>query len=730
MNKRIKNIEKYLLIFTILLVLIKLIFYFYIFDIAHAPDYGHHHYILNIYKQFSWSISLFTKKILATICTSMPHRGRGLAITSPNLYGIIVGKTALLLDFFLRNEVLSIRLTNLLQTSFGLLNIYFVYKISGFIFKEKLPRIFTVLLLTNIQMFSYLINFLNYDNLANLASTMSIYFFLKYIKKEDIKDLFILIILICIGVLVKYTTAVLFVLLILLFFYLKRKHLVQFLEKTYFFVKDKKNIFISVITFLVLSITFFYYTKNYLTFNTILPSSPKGKQYCQGFIEKEEEINPFDEIESEDSIDTEEKELIGFLSFARNWLGLMVDRTINVASHKSLHKPPVFNTIFSSLLIISFCFFLIRRVENKDMKILVYLFLGYLIFLFFYKYHHYLSFPEKGQSSGIAGRYLFPVYAPFIILFVYSYWNLFKNRTVSVAILAALSIFFIYSDKVFLLRNYKTWSAAYRISTDETTGSLFIGQSSSKQRFKVQEEFSNRELGVYISTYGRNIRKGITFNLYEGDCFTNIESIEMRNIRDNQYKIIKFTSELEYNKYYCFDIQNEGSDKPVTLWYSSEDLEGYSSTILLEEKDGADYTVGPLNREESSPKQVFYINEGYSNNEIAVFASTYERSITEGFQFNLYDESCLNKIEVVDIDRIWDNDYFFIELKNTLEHEKHYCFDIENIGSDEPITLWYSSINLNGNLFEDEDKDIHYSQVKEVEEERDLLYSPILKYGF
>jgi hypothetical protein len=96
----------------------------------------------------------------------------------------------------------------------------------------------------------------------------------------------------------------------------------------------------------------------------------------------------------------------------------------------------------------------------------------------------------------------------------------------------------------------------------------------------------------------------------------------------------------------------------------------------------------------------------------------------------LYDESCLNKIEEVDIDRIWDNDYFFIELKNTLEHEKHYCFDIENIGSDEPITLWYSSINLNGNLFEDQDKDIHYSQVKEVEEERDLLYSPILRYGF
>ena len=204
----------------------------------------------------------------------------------------------------------------------------------------------------------------------------------------------------------------------------------------------------------------------------------------------------------------------------------------------------------------------------------------------------------------------------------------------------------------------------------------------------------------------------------------------MKRINDNQYKVIKLERELEYNKEYCFDIKNEGSENPIVLWYSLEDLEGYSTTILLEEKDGVDYTVEPLNKGKLSTKQVFYINEGYSNSEIAVFASTYEKNITEGFQFNLYDESCSNNIEVVDIERIWDNDYFFIELKNPLEYEKYYCFDIQNIGSDDSITLWYSSANLNGNLFEDEDKDIHYSQVKRIDEERDFLYSPVLKYGF
>lgn len=730
MKKKINNIEKYLLIFTILLLVVKVIFYFYIFDIAHAPDYGHHLYVLNLYKNFPWSIFFFSEEKLAVICTSMPFAGRSLALTSPNLYGIIVGKTALLLDFFLHNEALTIRLTNLLQTSFGLLNIYYVYKLSGFIFKEKLPRIFTVLLLTNIQMFSYLINFLSYDNLANLASTMSIYFFFKYIKKEDIKDLFILIIIMCIGVLAKYTTAVLFVLLVLLLLYLKRKQLIQFLKEIYSFVKDKKNIFISIITFLVLSVTFFYYVKNYLTFNTVLPSPTKGDQYCQSLMEEQGgDKSPMMEGSNE-QVDTGEKEKISFFSFARNWFSLMVDRTVNIASHKSLQKPRGYFRMFIILLIFTFYFFLVCGVKKKDVKILLVLFLGYSIYLFFYKYYNYLSIPLEEEGSAVAGRYMFPVIGPFVILFVYSYWNLFKKKTMSVAIFTVLSIFFIYSDTVYLFQNYKTWAVAYTSSTGELVGPIFKGQSSPKQRFRIQEDYSGRELGVYISTYGKTIRKGITFNLYEDDCFTNIESIEMRNIRDNQYKVIKLERELEYNKEYCFDIKNEGSENPIVLWYSLDDLDGYSSTILLEEKDAVDNTVGPLNKGELSPKQVFYINEGYSNNEIAVFASTYKKNITEGFQFNLYDESCLNKIEVVDIGRIWDNDYFFIELKNPLEYEKYYCFDIENIGSDEPITLWYSSISLNGNLFEDEDKDIHYSQVKRIDEERDFLYSPVLKYGF
>lgn len=445
-------------------------------------------------------------------------------------------------------------------------------------------------------------------------------------------------------------------------------------------------------------------------------------------IDDQEESSSLGESDKEIEVE-EEPEQVGIFKYFIIWSDLMVERLINIASHKSLYKPSIYTVIFEIIFLLSAGLFLAKyRFKNKDINILLFLFCGYLGYLFVHKYNGYLV--SNNLGSAVTGRYMFPVIGPFIILFVYSFWNLLKKKTIPTAILIILSVFFIYSDTVYLFQNYKTWAVAYTSSTGELVGPIFKNQLSPKQRFKIEEEYSNRELGVYISTYSKYIQKGITFNLYDEDCFTNIQSVKMKRINDNQYKVIKLERELEYNKEYCFDIKNEGSENPIVLWYSLDDLDGYSSTILLEEKDGVDNTVGPLNKGELSPKQVFYINEGYSNNEIAVFASTYKKNITEGFQFNLYDESCLNKIEVVDIGRIWDNDYFFIELKNPLEYEKYYCFDIQNIGSDDSITLWYSSANLNGNLFEDEDKDIHYSQVKRIDEERDFLYSPVLKYGF
>lgn len=728
-NRRIFG--RLLLIFTILLIIAKVIFYFYIIDIVHAPDYGHHHYVLNIYKDFPSSVFLFAKEKLDIVCSSFSASRTGLTITSPNLYGLITGKVFFLLDLFLKNGDLSLKLTNLLQTSFGLLNIFFVYKISGFIFKNKIPRIFVILLLANIQMFSYLMNFLSYDNLTNLASTASIYYLLKYFKDRNIRDIFILTMFVCIGVLAKYTSAVLFVLLGLVFLYCERKNVKEVFKQTFSFVRNKKNILYVIGASVLVFATSFFYAKNYLTFGTLLPSGSVGNQYCLDIIEGEKENEDVILEKPAEHTEVEKVEKISFISFTRNWFDLMIDRTINIASHKSLYKPPVFKDMFAMLFLFSACLLILNKNKDRNIKILCFLFLGYLVYLLFYKYYYYITSELVNEHSAVAGRYFFPVIGPFIILFVYSFWNTFKNKIISIIILSIISLFFVYSDTIYLFQNYKVWSVAYTNETKDTVGPISSGQSSLKQKFKIGQEYSNSEIGIYAATYTKGIKGGYVLNLYEGDCLTNIETVEIKRIMDNNYTVVEFEDSLEYERMYCFDIENTGNELPITLWYSLNDIEGSVIEVLLEDKEQINGLVGVMYEGESSPKQKFYVDEGYSNDELAVFASTYAKNIEEGYIFNLYDEDCMNRIDSIEIKNVWDNDYFFVNFEYDLEYNKNYCFDVENLSSKFPITLWYSKIDLNGGILNQENIDLHYSQIKRYEDyEKDILYSPIREYGF
>lgn len=727
-----KTLERILLLITIILIIGKVVFYFQIFDIVHPPDSGYHNYVLGVFKDYPFTLFLFGKEKLDIICSSFAYTRTGLMITSSTLYGAFTGSVAFLLDWLLNNETLSLKLTNLVQTSFGLLNIYFVYKLSGFVLKDRIPRIFVILILANIQMFSYLMNFLSYDNLTNLASTASIYYLTKYIKEKGVRELFLLFIFLCIGILTKYTFAVLFVLIVIFLFVVSRKRIRRILLDIKDYILKKENIVFTLLTVFFLFITLFFHIKLFISYDTVIPNGDKGNEYCLDVIEEMEEGEyTITGIPADAIWEDANEEKVGFLEFSYRWFDIMVERSINVTSHKSLYKPIIFNQIFEAIFLLSFVIFLFKKYfKNPTLQMLVYLFMGYLLYLLFYKYYYYVNFEEHTISNAVAGRYLFPVIAPFVIIFVYSFWNIFKNKTISIIILSILSLFFIYSDTIYLFQNYKVWSVAYTQETNGTVDPIFPGQSSLKQKFQIEQEYANNEIGIYFATYAKDIKDGYVFNLYEGDCLTNIEAIDIKRIRDNSYTLIEFENDLEYEKTYCFDIENTGNELPITLWYSSNDIEGSVITVLLESKDQTSGLVGPIYEGKSSPKQKFYLDEEYSKDELGIFASTYAQKIEGGYLFNLYDEACTNKIDSIEIDSIWDNDYFIVNFENDLEYNKTYCFEVVNLNNEFPITLWYSSLDLNGGLLEQENIDLHYSQIKRFEDEKDILYSPVRKYGF
>jgi hypothetical protein len=597
-----KNIANILLVFTILLIIVQTIFYFLISDIVLSPDYDYHYYLATLFRDNPLTVFFFNLEGL-DLCSFLSGSRVGLVMTGPNIYGNITGKLLFLINLLISNESLSLNIVSLLQTSFGLLNIYYIYKISGFVFKKKLPRVFVIFILTNIQMFSYLMNYLTYDNLVNLASSASIYYLLNYLKEKDIKNVFLLGIFLCIGILTKYTFGVLLVMIILVLLFHARLRIKEFIKDINKFIFNKKNLFLKLILFVLISLNIFFYAHNIIVNKTLIPSPGAGRRYCSQDSSKQvEEIEIIEQgtpvVETEifkeggENLQEQEVKKDNVFSYFRHWFLLMVGRTFNIASHKSLSKPTIFTRVFSFLIILSFLLFLVKyRFKDKYINILVLFLLGYISFLFFFRYNIYISREEDSGNLGIAGRYMFPVISSFVILFVYSFWNISKKKIVPIIILILISVFFLYSDKIFLLQNYRSWAVVNGSQRESETRKILEGETSPNQKFYVEEEFTNNEIAVYASTLYENIEEGFRFNLYKEDCSTLIGRYDLERISDNRYYIIEFSEGIEYDEMYCFNIENVGSEEPIVLWYSENDLNGY-----IEGEEQRDILYSPIEK--------------------------------------------------------------------------------------------------------------------------------------
>ncbi|MDD2224796.1 MAG: DUF2142 domain-containing protein [Candidatus Shapirobacteria bacterium] len=270
--------------------------------------------------------------------------------------------------------------------------------------------------------------------------------------------------------------------------------------------------------------------------------------------------------------------MIEIIFFFQRWLYLVEEGTINIVSHVSLIKDPIFVEIFNILLIISLLFLVwcLVRKRNKNILLLFLIFLGYVLFIFFgVNYSTYLK--TRNELEGVQGRYLFPVLGPLVIIMAYSLLNVFKNKLINILIFCFVSFFFIYSDFGYFYSNYYKWyfsvpGLSYKYGN---VGQINKGQSSPKQVFSFKENSEkNYGLGIYISTYSNEIKKGFKVNLFDGDCNKILWIYEPKKIKDNFYLSIKLPNNLDKNNNYCFNIENDTSNKPITVWYSSVDLPG------------------------------------------------------------------------------------------------------------------------------------------------------------
>lgn len=555
--------------FTIVQIFAGIIFHQSISRYAHPPDHNYHTVMTKLYSQNPKSLFITRENQLDYVCENHSITRVAPVITTPSLYANITGKSLFIVDQIINDSDISLSVIQMLQVGFGLVNLFYIYKISEYVFKDKLPRIFTILIISNIQMFSYLYNYLNYDNLLNLASTLSIYYLINYLKTKDVKNIIILIIWLCIGSLTKFTIGPLLIIILTITVIYENKKLPQLFINLKDFFLQKSNYLLKSWFVVILVLTFLFFGNNVVNHKALFTSSKQSTlevEHCVNFLNVES-IDDSEEESTHSIEQTPDTERKNVLEYFMIWSRVMVTRTINIASHKSLYKPEIYTNISLGIIVFSFLLLAIKyRLRNRYINVLLIITLSYIGYLFAYRYSYYLT--TNNIDTVISGRYMFPVIAPFTTVIVYVCWNYIGNKKISLILLLSISAFLFYADKMYLLQNYHVWRIVdSKVSPIETSEPIFLGQDSQTQLFNIGSDYSNKGLAIYISTYTKTIKDGYLFNLYESDCKTLLQQIELNNIKDNDFHIIEFNDYIKADESYCFNVKNISNELPIVLWY-------------------------------------------------------------------------------------------------------------------------------------------------------------------
>ena len=260
--------EKNIVIIIFILLILRSIFFNSIIEIIDSPDLTYHVAVTRIYKEKPHVI-FFWNPSNVKIPADDPVKYNPPVSTSPFLYYSIVGKTWFLFDFLRLSD--PYKSASLVQTIFGLLTIYYIYKIACVVTKDKLTRIFALIFASNISMFSYQINYFSYDNLANLACTASIYYFLNYVKNKQIRHFILLLIFMMIAALSKQAVGPFLAIIsvfLLIYSFIRVKTIIK---DFYNFVLNKKNIYITLSFLITLILFLLFYGRNIIKYKAIFP---------------------------------------------------------------------------------------------------------------------------------------------------------------------------------------------------------------------------------------------------------------------------------------------------------------------------------------------------------------------------------------------------------------------------------------------------------------------------
>lgn len=370
----------------------------------------------------------------------------GLLKTTPSLYQMLMGGI-LKLSPWAGTDLVVLRLANLV---FSIVNIIFTFKIVTFITKSRLIRIFSLVVITNIPMFTFLSSSVSQDNLTNMFGTISIFFLLKTLRQFSLENILPLLLTMLLGLLTSITYIPLaFVIAFLLSARIYNLRRVIFNQHWNWKDWRMKKAYIFYIFSIVLALisTLNLYGTNIIKYRSLIPECEM--KYEESYCSRMNTQKPYAIIAEEESII---EERVNPYDYFRIWYKETLTRSVGILGHESILKPSKLNVPYEFMMLL--CIFVMIRdfsLKNKLMSISVFVVLFYCLFLaFIQNYNTYLNLGLL--TSTIQGKNVFLILGPLVALFSNSLATLSSKRPIKYIIVFMAIMTFMLGDYLYFKR--------------------------------------------------------------------------------------------------------------------------------------------------------------------------------------------------------------------------------------------------------------------------------------
>lgn len=351
------------------------------------------------------------------------------------LYHLIVAKSAQLLGVSLDN----INFFRAWSILFGTLTVLIFHLLTRYFFVRKSLRILSLIIFSNILMFTASSSSISYDPLTNLISIGIIFLFFSYLNKRTYPKLYAISILTLLGTFTK-TSVLPFIPIIGLVGILNHKELSEHLRGLLTKVQLRQHKILITSFGLVILFSSSIILNNYISYNKMI-NVRCGNIFTPEICKEKDPLSKWYSSLKESNKNLKRSGIFGYYD---NWNDVMIQYTFGIAAHEFMTLNDSEYRIVKILLLLSLLGWPLC-IKKKYMKEIMTIFLTYsLIILIYVNYRSYLSHGDL--SAGIHGRYLFPVLSAGVIIFVQSL-ELLSQKIKSPIILPFLAAsIFLYLD--------------------------------------------------------------------------------------------------------------------------------------------------------------------------------------------------------------------------------------------------------------------------------------------